>query len=288
MLIEAKYQSHHIPTIAAIGIVAWCIFAVLHEILGHAGAAILLGEQVQGAVTTTVHIADFYNLEHVTDRIGWWGFRTVAAAGTFVNFLAATLALLFLRSKSVTLPAMRYFLWFFATLSIFQQAFWLAVMPFASLGGDWAAFFIELRPAIPWKLGATLTGIILLWIGFKVPLRLWATTFGTGTQHSDLIWQLSSVPLVAAFTVQIFSVLWSPLSGSRYTTLVSLFSFIPLMIWLVIFNTTKHFQDNSSSETIRIERSYGWMAAGIIVAIIFIGVLGPGIGSFEGHPNYLK
>lgn len=85
-----------ISTIVAIAIVAWALFAVLHEIVGHGGAAFFLGEKVLGAVSTTVHIMDFYDLSHVVDRIGWWGFRVVAAAATAVNLATGALALLLL------------------------------------------------------------------------------------------------------------------------------------------------------------------------------------------------
>jgi len=109
MTTDSKLPYLHVPTIVAISIVAWSLFAVLHEIVGHGGSALLLGERVQGAVTTTVHIIDFYDLNHVTGRIGWWGFRAVAAAGTFVNLVTGIIALFLLRSKKITRPSIRYF-----------------------------------------------------------------------------------------------------------------------------------------------------------------------------------
>lgn len=287
MSTDSKQQLLHIPTIVAISIVTWSFFAVLHEIVGHGGAAILLGEKVQGAVTTTVHITDFYDLGHVTDRIGWWGFRMVAAAGTFVNFITGAVALLLLRSRRVTQTSMRYFLWLFASISIFQQAFWLAVMPFVGLGGDWTAFFIELEPSIIWKSGVTILGLVFLWIGYYLPLRL-LKPFGkiARTDYRRLVRKMTIIPIIVAFIIQILSVLWSPLSGPRHTTIVSVFSFIPFVLWLVLVNLIHWPHTPLSMEIIRLNRSDTWLMVGFIAFILFVVVLGTGVGSFAGHPDY--
>lgn len=284
---DSKQQLLHIPTIIAISIVSWSLFAVLHEIVGHGGAAIILGEKVQGAVTTTVHITDFYDLGHVTERIGWWGFRIVAVAGTFVNFFTGTLALILLGSKRITKSSIRYFLWLFASISIFQQAFWLAVMPFAGLGGDWTAFFIELEPSVVWKSGVTILGIVFLWIGVYLPLRLLKPFGELGTiDYRGLVRKATIIPIIAAFIIQMLSVLLSPLSGPRHTTIVTIFSFIPFVLWLVIVNLIHWPRTSSTMEMIPLNRSNTWLMAGFIAFILFVVVLGTGVGSFTGHPDY--
>jgi hypothetical protein len=263
------------------------LFAVLHEVVGHGVSAILLGEKLLGAVTTTVHIDDFYDLDHVASRIGWRGFRTVAAAGTFVNFITGAMAILLLRSRRITAPATRYFLWLFATVSIIQQAFWLAVMPFAGLGGDWTAFFIELEQGVFWKAGVTVIGILLLWAGYQLPIRQWKPVLGNDkNERRHQIRRLTIVPILAALVVQFLSILWSPFEGPRHTTIVSSFSFIPLFLWLIPVNLIRWPEAPLSSEIFHLNRSKVWLVIGLIALVLFVFVLGPGVGSFTGHPSY--
>jgi hypothetical protein len=289
MTTDSKQPYLHVPTIVAISIVAWSLFAVLHEIVGHGGSAILLGENLQGAVSTTVHLTDFYDLDHVTGRIGWWGFRTVAAAGTFVNLLTGIIALLLLRSKHITQSPLRYFLWMFASISIFQQAFWLAVMPFLSIGGDWTAYFIRLEPSYIWKSGITILGLILLWIGLYLPIRLFNPFGELAINNSrSLVRRVTLIPMVAAFIIQFLSVLWSPLSGPRHTIIVSIFSFIPLIIWLILVNLIRWPHTPLSAGVFPLDRSNVWLIFGVVSFYLFVFVLGTGIGSFTGHPSYLN
>lgn len=280
--------SLHAPTIAAIAAVVWSVFAVLHEIVGHAGTALLLGERPVGFLSTTVHIIDFYDLEHVVDRIGWWGFRAVASAGSLVNFAAAAMALVLLRWRRVTDPSLRYFLWLFASMSLFQQAFWLAIMPFAGLGGDWTAFFIGLEPSILWKSGVTAVGIVLLWLGIRLPLRLWAPALGDDPREQRRrMRRLTLLPVVAAFILQMASVMWSPLSGARHTTIVSVFSFIPFVPWLLALGLRRRWRAfDAPPATVGLPRSPVWLLLGLIACVLFAGVLGPGLGSFDGHPSF--
>ena len=276
----------HLPTIVAVSGVAWTVFASLHEIVGHGVVAMLLGERVVGAVTTTVHIVDFYDAERAAARIGWWGYRAVAAGGTVVNFVSAALALAALGSPRVRSPATRLFLWLFASLGLFQQAFWLAVMPFAGLGGDWVAFFLELRPALPWKIAVTVSGVALLVCGVRCPFSLWKPVLAADPsvrRRQRLL--LTVLPISIAFAVQALSVVGSPLAGGRHTWIVTVFSFLPLLLWLAVVNRPGPWgREEREGEPTAIAASPAWIIAGAVTLVLFVFVLGPGVGSFEGHP----
>lgn len=287
MIHAATVKSPSLSTIMAASVVAWVLFAVLHEIVGHGAIALLLGEDLRGAVSTTVHIADFYDLERVAARIGWWGFRAVAAGGTFVNFAAGAVAILLLASRRIVHPATRYFLWYFATVSIVQQAFWLSVMPFAALGGDWTAFFIGLESATTWKAGVTTLGIALLWLGYRMPLRAWAPDIAEDRRaRRRQIRRLTIIPVLTTFAVQLLSVAWSPLEGPRHTTIVSVFSFIPLLLWLIPANLISWPGRLRQVRPLPVTGSRAWLVAGLVAFVVFVFVLGTGIGTFEGHPDY--
>jgi len=280
-------QPLDLPTIMAASAVAWVLFAMLHEIAGHGGTALLLHEDLRGAVSTTVHIADFYDLTHVVGRIGWWGFRAVAAAGTVVNLATGGLALVLLASNRIVHPASRYFLWFFATISFVQQGFWLTVMPAARLGGDWTAFFIQLDSATFWRAGVTLIGAAAVWLGFRVPLRLWMPVLPEDPrERRRRRHRLTIVPVLTTFALQLLSIAWSPLEGARHTTIVSVFSFIPLFLWLLPVNLIRWPRGRRQEAEAPFTRSTVWLVAGLAASVFFAFVLGSGIGSFEGHPSF--
>lgn len=44
------------PTLISVSILAWALLDILHEIVGHAGAAVLLGLPVKAVSTTTAYI----------------------------------------------------------------------------------------------------------------------------------------------------------------------------------------------------------------------------------------
>lgn len=284
---KTKKQTIDVLTVIGITAVVWPLFAFAHEIIGHGVSAFMLGEEVRGAVSTTVHIHDFYNLDHVSDRIGWWGFRIVASAGTIVNLITGAIALILLHSRRVANTHLRYGLFLLATISIFQQAFWMAIMPFVKLGGDWTAFFIELDYGVYWRTGITIIGLALLGLGYYLPLYFWKPNFGAELKkRKSIIRKLTFIPILSAFIIQFLSILGSPLSGPRHTIIPAIFSFIPFIIWLIPANTiSKLWVCTNAPETV-LTRNYFWIVAGLITSFLFIVVLGMGIGSFEGHPDY--
>lgn len=273
-------------TVISVGLVVWALFVVLHELIGHAGIAAIQGEDVRGVATTTAHIHDFYEPSHVSSRIGYWGFRSVCAGGALMNYVTAGVALLLLASTKVRRPSMRYFLWLFASISIVQQSFWLAVQPFLGLGGDWIAFLNGLHSPLLWKTLLTATGIALFFLGIMLPLRLWRPALPSD-RRKWAVWKLAGLPLAAAFVMQLASVFWAPLSWSRYGVIVTVLTFVPLGIWLVIIRRSTRWSEGADRDTrFTIPFHAGWVAAAFVMAVLFVALLGPGIGSFEGHPQF--
>ncbi len=163
-------------------------------------------------------------------------------------------------------------------------------MPFTALGGDWAAFFIQLEHLLIWKTGITIIGIALLWVGIRIPKRFWAPAFNQEpAKMRRQVRTLTAVPLLSALFAQSLSVFWSPFSGPRHTWIVTIFSFFPMIIWFLILNRRKLWGICRAGEKeFTLERSYGWILVGIIMFILFVVILGPGIGSFDGHPYYIR
>ena len=95
-----------ILTLIAITVIAWSIVNFLHEAIGHAGSAALLGIPVRAVSTTTMYI-EWSQIDSAAENM------IIHAAGPGMNLLTGIIALLLLRSQKVTDSATRYFLWLF-------------------------------------------------------------------------------------------------------------------------------------------------------------------------------
>ena len=98
-------------TMIAASTAAWALVDVLHEVVGHGGAVVLLVISVRAVSTTTI-FADWDQVQSMAEV------RAIHASATPLGPVTAGLALLALRSPRVTSPATRYFLWVFATISL--------------------------------------------------------------------------------------------------------------------------------------------------------------------------
>jgi hypothetical protein len=281
---HAKRQFLYIPTLIAIAIVACTAFILPHLVAEHAGVAVLLGEQVRGISSTTWNMADTW--EGVIQRIGVWGFRAIVAGGPAVSFTTGAVALLLLRSEWVARSSMRYFLWFFATISFIEQTPHNLVAGVSVPGSDGWLLMRELEPSIPWIIGVMLAGLLFTWIGYHFPLCLWMPST---TDGRHVLGAVTTIPVLMAFIIQLLSVLASrllelPTEGFQ-PLVATVSSFIPLLLWLVLVNATPWPRASASLETLRLRQSIGWLVAGLVASFQLVAVIGPGLGSFEGYSS---
>lgn len=282
MKTQARHRFLYIPTLIAIAVVAWTAFALLHQVVGHAGVAVLLGEQVKGVSSTTWNMADPW--ESVIERVGVWGFRSIVVGGPAVNFITGALALLLLRADWVDRSSMRYFLWFFATISFLLQAPRSMVVGVLEPGSDFWLFTRGLEPSAPWVIGVVIVGLLLTWVGYYCPLRLWMPSTSGGRQ---VLGAVTVIPVLVAFVIDLLSVLSSPLltlpASDFVPFLDSVFRFAPLFLWLVLVTLVPWPRSSAPLEDLRLRQSRAWLVAGLIASFLLIAVFGPGIGSFEGY-----
>ncbi len=147
-------------TLAAFGVLAYMISNVLHEGLGHGGAAWLSGAR-HITVTSTYMDAGFDT-------------RSILAAGTLVNLAVGVLSLALLHGTrpAVMLPfhpslrksrspgtALRLFVWTFAAFNLLLGTGYFL---FSGIGGigDWAEWMKGLSPLWAWRMGFTLLGVV--------------------------------------------------------------------------------------------------------------------------------
>ena len=261
-------------TLIALSTVAWALADVLHEIVGHAGAAVLLGIPVRAVSTTTVYIAgdQIHSLADV---------RTIDAAGTVLNLVTGGLALLALRSRRVTNPASRCFLWIFATFSLIVVTLNLLV------GGDFSDVTTGLERRGLWRAGILAAGLLVAVVGYVLPLRLWMPDL---RQNRRLQLKITAIPVAVLIVVQALSVARSPFtalpmgSGTNALMTVAALAFF-FLLWLALVNLVQRPRSTVPVESIRLTRSKTWLAVGLIVFLIFVVVLGPGLGPLGDDPR---
>ena len=263
-----------VPTLIALSTVAWALADVLHEIVGHAGAAVVLGVPVRAVSTTTVYLA--WDQVHSLGDV-----RTVDAAGTVLNLVTGGLALLALRSRRVTSAASRYFLWLFATISLIVATLNLVA------GADWEEVTTGLEPRDLWRAGIFAVGVLVAVVGYVLPLRLWMPDL---SENRRLQLRITAIPVAVAIVTQTLSVVGSPFvrqpwgSGQNaLATVVALSLFFGL--WLALVNLVQRPRSTELVESIRLTRTKTWLSVGLVVFLIFVVVLGPGLGPLGDDPR---
>jgi len=262
-----------IPTLIAISILAWGVVNVSHEIIGHAGAAVLLGIPVRTVSTTTAAIA----WDQVTS-IG--SYRTIMAAGTIMNLVGGAAALLLLRVQRQAKSTTRYFLWLFATFSFIIVAMNLVSVILIG-GGDWTEFTIEMEPRVLWKAIIIGVGVILTVFGYILPLRLWMPDLRDSRRTQTAV---TVIPVLTVIVVQSLSLIGSPFvrgtSGAEHL-LACVFAYLHFVLWAILVNALPAPRSKNPPQSIRLPRSVGWLACGLALALFYVVLLGPGLAPLE-------
>jgi hypothetical protein len=266
-----------IPTLLAISTMAWILVNVSHEIIGHAGSAALLGVPVRAVSTTTAYIEG-----DLIPSIG--AYRTINAAGTIMNLIGGTAALIILRFRSHATSPTRYFLWLFATFS-----FIIASMNLVSViligAGDWSDFTRQLEPRDVWKAIIIGVGVFITVFGYVMPLRIWMPDT-KGNRGAQFL--VTGIPVTTLIVVQSVSLIGSPfarLPSAENHLLASVFAYLHFTLWAFLVNALPVPRSKNLPQSIHLPRSYGWLAFGLALALFYFVVLGPGLGPLGEDPR---
>ena len=260
-----------VPTLIAVSTVAWALVSVLHEVVGHLGAAVLLGIPVYAVSTMKTWAEPTVGLIQ----------RIYIAAPTVLIFVTGGLALLALRSRMVMSAASRYFLWLFATISLMHVATNLIA------ADDWRDFQAGLEPRGLWSAGIVAAGMLMAVVGYVLPQRLWMPDL---RENRRLQLKITAIPVAVFIVVQTLAMVPNPFAavpiggsiqwntGTNTNALVLLVQIVSTSaLWLALVNLVPRPRSAEPVESIRLTRSKTWLAAGLIVFVIFIAVLGPGL-----------
>jgi hypothetical protein len=251
-------------TIAAIAIAATAITTVIHEGLGHGGMCVATGGNP--LVLSTVHF------ECSAEP------RLVAAGGTLANLVFG--ALFWGVARSVRQSASwRYFFWLLMTFNLFDAGGYFLFSGIGNLG-DWAAVVAGWQPAWAWRVALIALGTVTYFFLF-VPLCLRELLPFVGTKAEIRVRRARQFTLAPYLTCGILSCLAGTLNPvGPLLILISAaaasFGGKSGLAWMWTLLRGPRIPD-SDLQMPEIERSPGWMFAAVILAIMFIGGLGPGV-----------
>jgi hypothetical protein len=251
-------------TLAAIAIVATLITNLLHEGLGHGGMCIATGGQP--LEISTVHFA--CSAEP----------RLVAAGGTLANLVFG--AIFWAVARAIKRAALwRYFFWLLMTFNLFEAGGYFLYSGIGNIG-DWTAVVAGWQPAWAWRVGLAAMGVITYFILF-VPLCLRELRPFLGDDAKTRVrraWQLTLVPYLTSGILSTAAGALNPVSPILILISAAAASFggHSGLAWMA---SLLHGPRIPSTELQmpEIERSWGWIIAALVLAILFIAGLGPGV-----------
>jgi hypothetical protein len=265
----ASSKSLDVATVLAISAVVYVTASICHEGLGHGLAALLVGGKPL-AVSTS-----WFSWDHA--GVGPWAVRAVAAAGTVANALMGALLLGPLYAFSARSGNWYYFCWLGAGVNLFMAGGYLMTSPLFGFG-DWQEFVRDLWPELVWRIGLiTLGGVIsggalLLLVERAAPL-LGSDSAERMRRARLLCW----LPYLAAGGVLMTASALVNSEGPIYVISSALASlggtaFLP---WLTTW--IRDPQSTAANEPLPILRSWGWVTAGSVAALLSLTILGYGV-----------
>ena len=272
----------NIPTLIAISTLSWILANVTHEFFGHAVFGMVSGLKLNAISTSTV----FFNMDW-SSYINQHGYRTMRLfliGGVLMNFVTGVIALLILRFNKSLNSQMYLFLWLFSSFS-----FIIIVMNFISVtligGGDLPQIIITFKNQESLKTIVLIIGFIIMIAGYMIIQKNFMPEI---KGHRSVLILITLIPVITAIIIQTLSLLKSPfayLPPSQNHLLASVLAYFHFLLWALIVNIIPLTSKKNSIEKVVTEKSIIWITISLIFIIFYIFILGPGIGSFEGHSS---
>lgn len=256
-----------LPTVTAIALVAYAASNVVHEAMGHGGACLALGGKP--LVLSSVHF------ECGEQAMSALAVRGVAAAGTIVNFIIGALALIaFKMANPLHKPRAAYFLWLFTTLNLLTGAGYFL---FSGVGGigDWADVARGMPPLV-WRPAMSVFGGALYFLLARQSAQ-WLRSLAGSDELSIRRSKLLTVPAyIAGGLLYCLAGLFNPVGPILIAISAAAASFggASGLLWLTKFLLRG---EHSAAPAAALDRSFVWIAAGCVVSLIFVAILGPSI-----------
>ena len=272
----------NIPTLIAISALSWILVNITHEFFGHAVFGILSGLKLNAFSTSTA----FFNMDwnEYINQHGYTTLRLYILGGVLMNFVTGVIALLILKLYKSLSSQMHLFLWLFSSFS-----FIIIVMNFITVtfigGGDLPQIINTFENQESLRTIVLIIGFIIMIAGYMIIQKNFMPEI---KGHRSVLILITLIPVITAIIIQTLSLLKSPfayLPPSQNHLLASVLAYFHFLLWALIVNIIPLTSKKNSIEKVVVEKSIIWITISLIFIIFYIFILGPGIGSFEGHSS---
>jgi hypothetical protein len=231
-------------TLVCIAFAAYLAADLAHEALGHGGACLAMGGHVLLLDTT---------FEGCSIKS-----RLIDGAGPAMGLVVALIAWVWARAARANLRV-------FLSLVFAFAAFWnLAYMLKSGLryNGDWHFVIEGLAPAAAWHIGLAVLGVVLYIAAMRMLARIWPSGEDMTSPSFALTAYLAAAALSAAGGALDPKGVSAVLTDALPSSLAA--------IGLVLVGMRR-------TSGVAVPVSTGWIATGLLSAVLFIAALGPGL-----------
>ena len=272
----------NIPTLIAISALSWILVNITHEFFGHAVFGILSGLKLNAVSTSTA----FFNLDwnEYINQHGYTTLRLYLLGGVLMNFVTGVIALLILKLYKSLSSQMHLFLWLFSSLSFIIFVTNFITVTFIR-GGDLPQIINTFENQESLRTIVLIIGFIIMIAGYMIIQKNFMPEI---KGHRSVLILITLIPVITAIIIQTLSLLKSPfayLPPSQNHLLASVLAYFHFLLWALIVNIIPLTSKKNSIEKVVVEKSIIWITISLIFIIFYIFILGPGIGSFEGHSS---
>jgi hypothetical protein len=234
---------------------------MVHEALGHGTASWLTGDRMLSLSTVAI--------QNATAN------RFVSAAGTLANCIAGVLSLFVLR-RMRHLTSLAYFFWIFGAYNLLNSGYLVTSAVLNS--GDWANVIAGLSPPWLWRCALGLAGATLYVLAIRWTASCLSDLVSRGEVSLPDLQRLVLPAYVTGGAVMTIASVFNPISPSLIllSGAGASFGLNSGLLFLpgIVATANSHNQTRVSSP---LSFNAFWFALAVVVAALFIGVLGPGI-----------
>jgi hypothetical protein len=256
-------------TIAAIGLLVGVLADFIHEGLGHGGACLLVG----GKPTLLTSM----NFEWDDRGLGRSAHRVVAAGGTIANLLAGGVAVVLLR-RPPSSAHVHYFLLLFAAINLYVGTGYFLFSGVSNIG-DWANFIAGLPHVWLWRVLLILIGGASYFLCVRLMLAKAAPL--TGGEPAVRYPRANLLMLIPYFTGAALSLIAGAFNPQAKALILISGVAASLggasgLAWGPQLLRDPHWLASSTAPA-AIPRHWGWIVVGLLFAVAFVVVIGPGL-----------
>jgi hypothetical protein len=250
-----------LSTVIGIAVVAYAACDMVHEVAGHGLACALTGVRALSLSTVA--------LQTSTES------RLVAAAGSMANVVAGLLAFLLAR-RDARSGATRYFFWLFASLNLLNGTGYLFFSGLLGIG-DWSVVIARLEPPWAWRAIMAAAGAALYWLSIRlIAARAISPLLGGGADRAE-IQRLVGPAYLTGGLLFVAGAALNPIGPGLILTSGVSSGFGAMAGLLVVPGLAGSRSGAPGGSGIAIPFSASWVAAGAVVALLFVALLGPGV-----------